>query len=109
MFGDTDEPVRRTIAVGGGVKSRVWTQAISDITGHTQLVPAQTIGASYGDAFLAAVAVGRAMPDAIGSWNPVERTVEPADVPAYRRQYPIWKALYLRTSDLAHALAERPT
>jgi xylulokinase len=96
-------------AVGGGTRNPVWLQATSDLGGVAQMVRQRTIGASYGDAFLAAVAVGRAMPDAIGSWNPVERTVEPADVPAYRRQYPIWKALYLRTSDLAHALAERPT
>ena len=62
----------------------------------------RTIGASYGDAFLAAVAIGRA-PDAIGTWNPVARTVEPRRVPAYARQYPLWKELYA-DARLAHAL-----
>lgn len=93
-------------AVGGGTRNRVWLQATSDLGGVRQLVRERTIGASYGDAFLAAVAVGSVTAGAIGAWNPVERTVEPAQVPAYDRQYPVWKELYLRTSDLAHTLAK---
>ena len=37
-------------------------------------------------------------------WNPVARIVQPEDVPAYRRQYPLFKALYRQTKDIAHAL-----
>ena len=65
-------------------------------------------GASYGDAFLAAVAVGAASPADIGDWNPVVRTVSPERVPAYERQYPLWKALYEQTRDISHALGEQP-
>ncbi len=97
---------RAVFAVGGGTRNPVWLQATSDLGQVTQLVRERTIGASYGDAFLAAVAVGSVAADAIGTWNPVVRTVEPSDVPAYARQYPIWKELYRRTADLAHALAE---
>lgn len=92
-------------AVGGGTRNPVWLQATSDLGDVAQVVRQRTIGASYGDAFLAAVAIGAAEPDAIGSWNPVERTVDPVARPAYDRQYPIWKELYLRTRELAHALA----
>lgn len=92
-------------AVGGGTRNPVWLQATSDLGHVSQVVRERTIGASYGDAFLAAVAVGSAAPDAIGTWNPTQRTVDPVVVPAYERQYPIWKELYLRTADLAHALA----
>ena len=28
----------------------------------------------------------------------------PEPVPAYARQYPLWKALYQQTSDISHAL-----
>jgi xylulokinase len=62
------------------------------------------MGASYGDAFLAAVAAGTADPDRISAWNPVSSTVRPERVPAYERQYPLWKALYLESRDIAHAL-----
>ena len=49
---------RRVYAVGGGTKNKVWAQATSDVSGRTQIIRDKTIGASYGDAFLAALAVG---------------------------------------------------
>uniref|UniRef100_UPI00286A75A1 FGGY-family carbohydrate kinase n=1 Tax=Tabrizicola sp. TaxID=2005166 RepID=UPI00286A75A1 len=94
----------RVLAVGGGTKNAVWMQATSDFAKTPQLVCEKTIGASYGDAFLAAVAVGAAMPDEITRWNPVLRTVTPEPVAAYMRQYPLWQALYAQTRDIAHAL-----
>lgn len=45
---------KRLVAVGGGTKSELWTRVVSDVTGYRQVIPAQTIGASYGDAMLAA-------------------------------------------------------
>jgi xylulokinase len=91
-------------AVGGGTQNAVWLQATSDLGRVTQVVREQTIGASYGDAFLAAVAVGAASPERIADWNPVARTVTPEPVPAYDRQYPLWKAAYDQTRDISHAL-----
>ncbi|MEY4984620.1 MAG: hypothetical protein RIR62_2886 [Pseudomonadota bacterium] len=94
----------RVLAVGGGTKNAVWMQATSDFAGVPQVVCEKTVGASYGDAFLAAIATGHATPDRIAEWNPVARIVQPEDVPAYRRQYPLFKALYRQTKDIAHAL-----
>lgn len=48
----------RLIAVGGGVAGGLWPQIVSDVTGLSQDLPAQGIGASYGDALLAAEAIG---------------------------------------------------
>ena len=95
----------RILAVGGGTQNPVWMQATSDLCALPQMVCEKTMGASFGDAFLAACAVGIAAPDEIARWNPVDRTVQPEAVPAYARQYPLWKALYTRTRDIAHALA----
>ena len=95
----------RVLAVGGGTQNAVWMQATSDLAGLPQLVCEKTVGASYGDAFLAAVATGAAMPEEIGRWNRVVRTVEPQPEPAYARQYPHWKALYRQSRDIAHALS----
>jgi xylulokinase len=94
------------LGVGGGTQNPVWMQATSDFCGLGQIVCGKTIGASYGDAFLAAVAVGRAMPGEIATWNPVARTVTPVTEPAYARQYPLWKRLYTQTRDIARALGE---
>jgi xylulokinase len=94
----------RVLAVGGGTKNAVWMQATSDIAGASQIICEKTLGASYGNAFLAAVASGAAMPDEITRWNPVAQTVTPETVAAYARQYPLWKRLYDQTSEIAHAL-----
>lgn len=94
----------RILAVGGGTRNAVWLQATSDISGAGQIVCEKTIGASYGDAFLAATAVGKAMPEEIVEWNPVARTIRPEPVAAYLRQYPLFKRLYTQTRDIAHEL-----
>ncbi len=94
----------RVLAVGGGTQNAVWLQATSDLAKTPQLVCEKTMGASYGDAFLAAVAVGAVSPDEITRWNPVARTVTPEPVAAYDRQYPLWQALYRQTRDIAHGL-----
>jgi xylulokinase len=92
----------RVLAVGGGTKNAPWMQATSDFSGLPQEVCRITTGASYGDAWLAAKALGEA-PD-IKTWNPVERVVMPENVPAYDRQYPLFLRLYAATKDIAHAL-----
>ena len=94
----------QVMAVGGGTKNALWLQATSDFGGIAQQVCAKTVGASYGNAFLAAVAIGAAKPADIARWNPNERTVEPEAVPAYAVQYPLWKRLYAQTRDIMQAL-----
>ena len=69
MFDDAHTG-RRTVAVGGGLRSPIWAQAVSDITGRPQLVPEQAIGASYGDALMAAIGVGLVPPKPTGPRSP---------------------------------------
>jgi xylulokinase len=92
-------------AVGGGTKNALWLQATSDLSGVPQELCDKTIGASYGDAFLAALAVGLVGEGDIAHWNPVSARVTPERVAAYDRQYPLWKRLYAQTRDIAHGLA----
>lgn len=94
----------RVLAVGGGTKNAVWMQATSDLTGLTQIVSEKTVGASYGDAFLAALAIGAADPQDIARWNPPAREVAPERVAAYERQYPLFRQLYEATKEIAHGL-----
>ncbi|WP_419995973.1 FGGY-family carbohydrate kinase [Streptomyces boninensis] len=100
--------VRRLIAVGGGARE-LWTQIVSDVTGKPQEIPRHTIGAAYGDTFLAAVGAGIARPGDIGSWNPVESVVEPdpARGKVYEELYDLYLGLYPATRKAAHALAAR--
>jgi xylulokinase len=101
---------RRVVAVGGGTQSRAWLQIVSDVSGLPQVVPAQTIGAAYGNAFLAGLAsrhvaafealasewvqgTGQILPDA-------RRHAE------YAEYYSLYRALYEQTKSISHRLAE---
>jgi xylulokinase len=97
---------RRVVAVGGGTKGGLWTQIVSNVTGRAQVIPSETIGASYGDALLAALAVGLAPPGV--AWNPPAATVQPeaGTREVYDRLYAIYRELYPATRDAAHALAD---
>lgn len=100
--------IRRIVAVGGGTQGQLWLQIVSDVTGLVQEVPATTIGASYGAAFLAATATTTA--DAaprITDWNPVVQRIEPNDElrPLYDTLFDRYVRLYAGTKDVSHELA----
>ncbi len=99
-YAEAGSPPKRVLAVGGGTRNRPWMQATSDLTGLDQTVCKITTGASYGDAYLAALAVGLAKPGDISRWNPVETTVPAQTHPAYAKTYKIFRALYNQTKDL---------
>lgn len=88
---------------GGGVASDLWPQIVSDVTGRAQLLRRDTVGAAYGDAFMAARAVGEA--GELEEWNPVERVIEPRPTPVYDELYAAFRELYRVTADLQHRLA----
>jgi xylulokinase len=101
---------RRVIAVGGGAASRLWLRIVSDVTGLAQELPDKVIGAAYGDAYLAATAVGLAERDAsVGHpWVRIVDRVEPdpATRAHYDARYGLYRSLYRKTRDLVHALVE---
>ena len=103
-YRDVGHPPERVLAVGGGTKNEIWLKATSDIGNVPQVVCEKTIGASFGDAFLAACAVGMAKPEDIDRWNPIDRYVQPQTHDAYERQYPLFKDLYKSTRHIAAAL-----
>ncbi|MGH2802318.1 MAG: FGGY-family carbohydrate kinase, partial [Thermoleophilaceae bacterium] len=96
---------RRLVAVGGGTRGGLWTQIVSDVAGRPQELPAQTIGAAYGDALLAGRMAG--LVDPAADWNPIASTVEPDALTGerYEQLYAIYRELYPATRAHAHALA----
>jgi xylulokinase len=99
-YREAGAPPTRVYAVGGGTKNTVWSQATSDVSGLSQTLCVTTIGASYGDAFLAALGVGEVKRGDIRTWNPVESEIAPKASDTYRRQYEIFKKIYVQTKDL---------
>ena len=102
-FAEAGQRPARVLAVGGGVKNRVWLQATSDITGLTQILSRQSVGAALGDALLAAIATGHASEDDVRAWNPEVGRVSPRDIPLYAEKYREFRALYQRTHDIPRA------
>lgn len=98
-------PAERIVAVGGGARAGLWTQVVSDITGRAQVLPAETIGASYGDALLAAIGTGLVAPAT--DWSREARTVvpDPATTELYAGLFDAYRSLYPATRDLVHDLA----
>lgn len=96
----------RLVAVGGGTKGGLWTQIVSDVLQEPQELPRETVGASYGDAFLAAQAIGVAHNPR--DWNPVATTVvpDPDAAAGYDRLYRLYRELYPATRHIAHDLAD---
>jgi xylulokinase len=105
-YDDVGETPRNIFAVGGGIRNKVWAQATSDISGKTQILRNKSMGASYGDAFLAALSVGDAQPQDIKNWNPVASefiaNTEHAEI--YRNHYAVFRNLYERNRDLMKEL-----
>ncbi len=101
-------PVQRIVAVGGGTKSTTWLQIVSDIVGIEQEIPAQTIGASYGDAFLAGLATGVLKKEDLNTWVKPEKIITPnmGQKKKYSHYYENYLALYQQTRGIMHRLAD---
>jgi xylulokinase len=105
-FADIGAEVRRMVAVGGGAQTQTWLQIVSDITGVTQVLPQVTVGAAYGDAFLAGRAAGLLQQQDIHRWVRVEREIAPQiqNRLIYDAMYAEYLCLYLGSKDVMHRL-----
>lgn len=99
--------LNRIVATGGGSRSHLWTQIISDVTGVPQVVITPS-NAALGAAFLAGKAIGvfSQLSD-VRLWAKPEREVVPRgnvhDV--YQEYYRIYRRLYEQTKEEMHDLA----
>jgi xylulokinase len=104
-FAEAGVPLERAVAVGGGTRGSLWTQIVSDVTGLPQQLPWRTIGASYGDALLAAVGAGLVPPET--DWTELADVVEPdaGSRALYDELYDLYRELYPATARISHRLA----
>ena len=82
-------------------------QIVADVCGKTLLVPEVTIGASYGDAMMAAVAAGYWKDfDELASKVKIASTYEPnpENHEAYKKYQKLFDELYPATRDIVHQL-----
>lgn len=104
---ENDVTLNNVLAVGGGTKNPVWMQIIADVTGQTIQTSKVTVGASYGDALLAAVGTG-----AIDGFDELAKvfrrdriyTPDSENHRIYKEYYQLFKTLYPINKDVMHAL-----
>lgn len=109
LFTDIGAPPHTIQAVGGGTKNAIWLQSVSDISGVPQQVAPLTVGASYGDALLAAIATGLAAgPEVIRQWqgDGTVVTPNPETTETYRPLHEIYTNLYHAAKEQMHQLHE---
>mgnify|MGYP000855838154 FL=1 len=106
-----DVPIDQIFAVGGGVKNELWMQIVADVTGKEISTPKITVGASFGDALMAASGIqypGFESFDKLTDFIKPGKTYYP-DMDhhqAYKKYQSIYDALYPATVDLMHRLSE---
>lgn len=105
-YRDANARPERILAVGGGTRNSLWLQSTSDFGDVPQTVSRISVGASYGDAFLAALAVGQAQWEDIAAWNPPAEKVNPRRSAMHDRHYRRFLRLYEKTKDIAAELSE---
>ncbi len=99
--------LKHIMAVGGGTKNAAWMQITADILGRQVEIPEVTVGASYGDALMAALADGRFQSfKELRSAIRIARVVEPdmESYGKYQKYKKIFGELYERNKDLMHQL-----
>ncbi|MFF8024954.1 FGGY-family carbohydrate kinase [Streptomyces sp. NPDC007896] len=103
---DTGIPIERYLAMGGGSRSRLWTQIVADVTGRPVTVCAETETTALGAAVLAAAAVGLGGVDDIeetaARMARAKATVDPDPIARSRYEdlYQVYRRLYPALKDL---------
>lgn len=95
------------MAVGGGTKNPLWMQMTADITGKTLHTAGITIGASFGDAMMAAMGIRYF--DSFADFSSFIKAgaVYTPDMQAHQAYQPylrIFDELYEATKELMHRL-----
>jgi xylulokinase len=102
--------IKHGVAVGGGASNSLWLQIVSDVSGIPQLIPEKTIGASYGDAFLAGLTVG--VIDKLATlktdWVKIKKEIvpNPQTQKIYADYYSLFKDLYANSKGIVHKLSD---
>lgn len=100
-------PVENIIAVGGGTKNPLWMQIVADITGKPVQIPKVSIGASYGEALMAALGIGdlKSFQD-MSQIIQMERVIHPnpETQKIYEKYLEIYDKLYKCNKNLMHLL-----
>lgn len=97
------------VAVGGGSNNYLWVQIVSDVIQLVQEKLKESIGAAYGDAFLAGLGIGMfsSLREIKTKWIKNDKIIRPDKnkKKLYDELYAIYLELYSTTKDLMHKVS----
>lgn len=107
IFEENKVQINKIMAVGGGTKNPLWMQIVADVTGKEIRTAGVTIGASFGDAMMAAMGIHY-----FSSFADLGKIIKPGVTyhpdmekhEAYKKYQAIFDKLYVETKDLMHQL-----
>lgn len=109
IFDDLRLPIKEVMIIGGGSKSRLWRQIISDVFGMRLLRPISG-DASFGSALIAGVGIGifKSLREAVDSCVKTESSVEPDPKrhELYEEFFRVYKEVHDRLVDLYERMCE---
>lgn len=109
IFDELEVPINKIMAVGGGTKNPLWMQIVSDISGKEISTAKVTIGASFGDAMMAAMSI-----DYFDSFSELSKLIEKGETyypnmenhEIYKKYQVIFNRLYEDNKDSMKELGE---
>ncbi|MGF7011564.1 xylulokinase [Lachnospiraceae bacterium PF1-21] len=107
IFDEHKVPINKVLAVGGGTKNPTWLQIIADVTGLEIQTAGVTVGASFGDALMAAMSI-----NFFESFGDLAKIIKKGDVyrpnlenhEKYKEYQKIFNELYENNKELMHRL-----
>ena len=98
------EPAGRIFCGGGGARSALWTQILSDIFGRELVIPENLETETIGCAILAGLGTGLLDREHLGGWNRTERVVTPR--PEIHAAYRPLLDVFIRTFPLLRQIED---
>ncbi|MEM1867648.1 MAG: FGGY family carbohydrate kinase, partial [Thermosphaera sp.] len=101
-------PPKRILVAGGGTKNQLWLKIIASIIARKLLVPPIKVGASYGDAILAAIGINLITPDVLPHlFHETYDQVDPEEslTQVYEQYYHIYRNAWDSIKEWVHKLA----
>lgn len=110
MIKDLNMPINEVRVSGGGAKSKLWRQILSDIFEARVDMINSVDGPSYGAAILAAVGAGayESVNEACRKMIKITESIEPnlSNKEQYKKMYKVYHSLYNNLKDTFKAIAE---
>jgi xylulokinase len=102
--------IKNILSVGGGTRSRLWTEIVSDVTGIKQKIISSNVGSHIGDCYLAGIGIGlfKGLNTLRDVWLKKNRIVRPNMInhKIYKEYYKIYRRLYPVTKDAMHKISD---